>query len=82
MKKVLLSSVAALAVFAAAAPAFADNGIVVEKNTQPNGTIAKLLCDRSEERRVGKECRVRWWPNNCKKKKTGTIKEEGVVKVE
>ena len=49
MKKVLLSSVAALAVFAAAAPAFAaDNkGIVVEKNTQPNGTIEGLKGDSS-----------------------------------
>ena len=43
MKKVLLSSVAALAVFAAAAPVFAaDNNVVVEKNTQPNGTLADL----------------------------------------
>src|SRR5438093_12792755 len=24
--------------------------------------------DRSEERRVGKECRSRWWPNHVKKK--------------
>src|SRR5215813_15556888 len=24
---------------------------------------------RSEERRVGKECRSRWWPNNKKKKR-------------
>src|SRR5437868_15271839 len=24
--------------------------------------------DRSEERRVGKECRSRWWPNHCKEK--------------
>ena len=44
MKKVLLSSVAALAVFAAAAPALADK---VEKNTQPNGTIAGLTADPS-----------------------------------
>ena len=48
MKKVLLSSVAALAVFAAAAPAFAaDNNVVVDKNTQPNGTIAALTADSS-----------------------------------
>ena len=45
MKKVLLSSVAALAVFAAAAPAFAADE--VEKNTQPNGTIAGLTADPS-----------------------------------
>jgi len=50
MKKVLLSSVVALSVFAAAAPAFAaDNnkGVVVEKNTQPNGTIEGLKGDSS-----------------------------------
>lgn len=40
MKKVLLSSVAALAVFAAAAPVLADNNYHVDPNTQPNGTIA------------------------------------------
>ena len=45
MKKVLLSSVAALAVFAAAAPAFAADK--VKKNTQPNGTIAGLTADPS-----------------------------------
>ena len=49
MKKVLLSSVVALSVFAAAAPAFAadNNGVVVEKNTQPNGTIEGLKGDSS-----------------------------------
>src|SRR5690348_17984412 len=26
-------------------------------------------CPRSEERRVGKECRSRWWPYHQKKKK-------------
>ena len=50
MKKVVLSSVVALTIFAAAAPAFAaDNnkGVVVEKNTQPNGTIEGLKGDSS-----------------------------------
>ena len=28
-----------------------------------------LLCLRSEERRVGKECRSRWSPHHYKKKK-------------
>src|SRR5437763_15817764 len=28
-----------------------------------------LIGDRSEERRVGKECRVRWWPKRKKKKR-------------
>src|SRR5438132_9527341 len=27
-----------------------------------------LLSTRSEERRVGKECRSRWWPDHYKKK--------------
>src|SRR5438034_3272883 len=27
---------------------------------------------RSEERRVGKECRSRWWPDHGKKKERGT----------
>lgn len=47
MKKVLLSSVAALAVFAAAAPVLADNNYHVDPNTQPNGTIASLTADSS-----------------------------------
>src|SRR5947199_2820292 len=32
------------------------------------GTVAVLL-DRSEERRVGKECRSRWWADHYKKKR-------------
>src|SRR5689334_24797276 len=32
---------------------------------------AELNRRRSEERRVGKECRSRWWPDNEKKKKKG-----------
>ena len=49
MKKVLLSSVVALSVFAAAAPAFAadNNGVRVEENTKPNGTLADLKADSS-----------------------------------
>src|SRR5262245_66063917 len=31
----------------------------------------KTVTQRSEERRVGKECRSRWWPENEKTKKTG-----------
>src|SRR3712207_9329500 len=33
-----------------------------------DGTWAKLLARRSEERRVGKECRSRWAPYHFKKK--------------
>src|SRR5205085_5682063 len=29
----------------------------------------KAVADRSEERRVGKECRCRWWPHQLKKKR-------------
>src|SRR5690348_18445506 len=32
------------------------------------GALAKDLRDRSEERRVGKECRARWWPYYEKEK--------------
>src|SRR5947207_14618409 len=35
-----------------------------------SGTSDQLLPLRSEERRVGKECRSRWWPEHEKKKKT------------
>src|SRR5438128_7831308 len=31
---------------------------------------------RSEERRVGKECRSRWWPDHYKKKAGGGIRPE------
>src|SRR5438876_8162903 len=31
--------------------------------------MARLTCNRSEERRVGKECRSRWAPDHYKKKK-------------
>src|SRR5439155_26368589 len=38
----------------------------------PLGKVPALLLDdgrtRSEERRVGKECRARWWPYHVKKK--------------
>src|SRR5690242_918514 len=30
--------------------------------------LRSILRQRSEERRVGKECRSRWWPTNTKKK--------------
>src|SRR5690242_20810471 len=29
-----------------------------------------MFASRSEERRVGKECRSRWWPDQYKKKRT------------
>src|SRR5689334_25149570 len=38
----------------------------------PPPGAADAICEaiRSEERRVGKECRSRWWPYHEKKKKT------------
>src|SRR5262245_65739729 len=30
------------------------------------------LCFRSEERRVGKECRPRWWPEHAKERRSST----------
>src|SRR5438309_9439531 len=34
-------------------------------------------CVRSEERRVGKECRSRWWPDHEKKKKEREKRDRG-----
>src|SRR5690625_8022981 len=33
--------------------------------------LFRVTKDRSEERRVGKECRARWWPYDGKKRKKG-----------
>src|SRR5205823_3071739 len=44
--------------------AFLDYALVVEE------TALGLLA-RSEERRVGKECRYRWWPCRGKRKRNG-----------
>src|SRR5688572_32163291 len=37
---------------------------------RPDSALARELASRSEERRVGKECRSRWSPDHSKKKKT------------
>src|SRR5688572_32536441 len=37
-------------------------------STRSKGRAARSACSRSEERRVGKECRSRWWPYHEKKK--------------
>src|SRR5215469_17356620 len=49
------------------------------ENAKANSDRYKQLLDarvRSEERRVGKECRSRWWPYHKKKKKNGIRQEE------
>src|SRR5438874_13514171 len=46
----------------------ADCGKMDEALRVANGNVAKK--QRSEERRVGKECRSRWWTCHQKKKKT------------
>src|SRR6266496_5926288 len=35
--------------------------------------VARPAGTRSEERRVGKECRCRWWPEHSKKKKGKSV---------
>src|SRR5437016_14150525 len=41
----------------------------------PAGRSPRGACRRSEERRVGKECRSRWSPYHEKKKKINSVKE-------
>src|SRR5205807_6417547 len=47
---------------------------LVERGDRREERVVELreLLDRSEERRVGKECRSRWWPEQYKKKDTAT----------
>src|SRR6266852_8010492 len=44
------------------------------------GLAVQRVAERSEERRVGKECRSRWSPNQEKKKKKGGKRREMVGK--
>src|SRR5438034_11659299 len=46
---------------------FGDEGDMVAKRQLPVNRF-QLFQARSEERRVGKECRSRWWPDHLKKK--------------
>src|SRR5437899_12813377 len=41
---------------------------VVERHDQDHARVTSSASDRSEERRVGKEWRSRWWPYHEKKK--------------
>src|SRR5690554_317238 len=46
----------------------------IENRILPTGpTMEDQIANRSEERRVGKECRSRWWPEAAKRKETRII---------
>src|SRR5438034_5260468 len=57
---------------AAAALIFASSGLHAQSISRLNSPLP-LWADRSEERRVGKECRSRWWPDDLKKNKLAYI---------
>src|SRR5439155_21226871 len=46
-----------------------------DRSRKDSGRLLRpaCVCDRSEERRVGKECRLRWWLDYLKKKKTEIV---------
>src|SRR6266511_6132014 len=46
-------------------------GRSVSRHAPPVRDLRSEECPRSEERRVGKECRSRGWPDHEKKKKKG-----------
>src|SRR5206468_5724886 len=60
---------------------FARMIVIAHSGAQPGGRISLVVqiasalgifrneTTRSEERRVGKECRARWWPDRRRKKK-------------
>src|SRR6266403_5074364 len=51
------------------------------KISRPSWSVPNQCADdggfRSEERRVGKECRSRWSPDHSKKKKKKKVRKEG-----
>src|SRR5438067_13796329 len=51
----------------------ADGGLNADTAAEFVGQLESLIDSgvRSEERRVGKECRSRWWPYHSKKKTAG-----------
>src|SRR5438477_10440894 len=49
-------------------PLFGPAGRELEEEGALKGRQLRDLATRSEERRVGKECRSRWWPYHQKKK--------------
>src|SRR5437763_17093658 len=52
-------------------PATADEAAVVARQPLPSRRPAPPPVARSEERRVGKECRCRWGPEHLKKNRVG-----------
>src|SRR5439155_13634234 len=49
----------------------ARNKVQIGVRLRTGSNIGQLVWRRSEERRVGKECRSRWWAYDEKKKKDG-----------
>src|SRR5438874_13301655 len=80
--KALGALITAMGVVAGGLPAEAQGPIRIGASLSLTGTYAKLgrnqhegykLCvKRSEERRVGKECRSRWWRCQCEMKRRTT----------
>src|SRR5256885_16962525 len=48
---------------------FRDDVFVQDRVVTGDESVARILLGRSEERRVGKECRSRWSPYHYKKKR-------------
>src|SRR5439155_8299593 len=51
------------------APSSAERSTLPAHSTRPTTSRLSTIYNRSEERRVGKECRSRWSPYHLKKKK-------------
>src|SRR5439155_16917430 len=56
-----------------------SRGVVGEESQREGGIGQHGAVDRSEERRVGKECRYRWSPNEENKKKEEMSKATGLT---
>src|SRR5437764_3505316 len=55
---------------------FQAGGAVGDAHWHGHSAAGRTLDGRSEERRVGKECRSRWWPDHEKKKKKMDTEEQ------
>src|SRR5438128_10240840 len=49
---------------------FFQRWAAVSRNLHARRKTSTAIAARSEERRVGKECRSRWWPDHYKKNNT------------